>query len=427
MIGTSIHNYLVVRKVGAGGMGSVYLAQHPIIGRRVAIKVLHPELSLNRTVVTRFFNEARAANAIRHPNIIEVIDVGFLPGSERPYLVMEFLEGETLGQRLTRARFLEAPVAVEIACQTAGALAAAHARGVIHRDLKPDNLFLMPPPSEGRPETVKVVDFGIAKLHADLIGDLSADQVRTMTGSLLGTPRYMSPEQCRGAGVPVDQRSDIYSLGVILYHMLCGSPPFVTEGFGDILVMHITQKPEPPSARNPQVPRALDAVVMRALEKDPQARFPSMEAFAAALARVRDQSMKPSAAAGSGPAIIGGPGTAVKVEPGDIAVDSAPVSSSTTLSRTTGQLAVQASLSRPGLSRGLGAAAAVVLAAVGVLAWRPWRAPAAPERPAPVASAAPQTAPPSAPDGGLSPAAGAADARAPGPDAPARRRRPADW
>jgi serine/threonine-protein kinase len=283
MIGTAIHNYRIVSRIGEGGMGEVYLAEHAIMGRHAAIKVLRHDLARDTTLVARFFNEARAANAIRHPNIIEVLDVGLTPDGERPYLLMEYLQGETLARRIERIGRLTSGKAVDIALQTASALSAAHGAGVIHRDLKPENLFLVPPPGagpgQGAQEIVKVVDFGVAKLRAELRGD----DVRTASGAVLGTPEYMSPEQCRGAGVPVDERSDIYSLGVILYHMLCGHPPFVARGFGDILIMHVTEPPAAPRLVNPEISAALEAVVLRALAKSPPARHPSMDAFAAAL------------------------------------------------------------------------------------------------------------------------------------------------
>jgi eukaryotic-like serine/threonine-protein kinase len=281
VIGTRVNNYEIVSLIGEGGMGAVYLARHPLIDRRAAIKVLHPQLASDRGQVSRFFNEARAANAIRHPNIIDVIDVGLLPGSERPYLMMELLEGETLASRLVRLGSLTAEAAIEIARQTASALGAAHAKGIVHRDLKPDNLFLVPrsaPPGD----LVKLLDFGIAKLRSELGGTI----VRTQTGLLLGTPPYMSPEQCQGLSAGIDRRTDVYALGIILFEMVCGAPPFLAEGFGNVLIMHLTQEPPSPRSRNPAVPPALEAIILRALAKDPAERFGSMAALEAALATV---------------------------------------------------------------------------------------------------------------------------------------------
>jgi serine/threonine protein kinase len=250
VIGKHINNYEVVSLLGEGGMGTVYLALHPIMGRKAAIKVLKPELARDESLVMRFFNEARAANAIRHPNIIDIIDVGLLPDDNVPYMLMEFLEGESLATRLDRVRPLQVSAAVEIASQTASALAAAHSKGIVHRDLKPDNLFLVPDEMVGTGERVKVLDFGIAKLRDDMRGS----SMKTRTGAIMGTAAYMSPEQCQGLIEKLDHRTDVYALGIILYEMLCGGPPFISEGFGDIIIMHVMKEPEPPQNKNPAVP-----------------------------------------------------------------------------------------------------------------------------------------------------------------------------
>ena len=282
MIGTTVNNYQIVSLIGEGGMGNVYLARHPMIDRGAAIKVLHPELASDSTLVTRFFNEARAANAIRHPNIIDIIDVGMLPGTERPYLMMELLQGENLAKRIARLGQLTVPQAIEVARQTASALAAAHAKGIVHRDLKPENLFLVPHGSLPGREVVKVLDFGIAKLRSEM-GD---GRVQTRTGMLMGTPPYMSPEQCRGVSGDIDLRTDVYALGIILFEMVCGAPPFTAAGFGDLLVMHIMQPPPSPRARNPAVPEALEAIIAKALAKTAAERFASMIDLDAALGAV---------------------------------------------------------------------------------------------------------------------------------------------
>ncbi len=279
MIGKHINNYEVVSLLGEGGMGTVYLAVHPIMGRKAAIKVLKPELARDESLVSRFFNEARAANAIRHPNIIDIIDVGLLPDENVPYMLMEFLEGESLASRLERVRPLAVDSAVEIACQTASALAAAHSQGIVHRDLKPDNLFLVPDEMVHTGERVKVLDFGIAKLRDDMRGS----SMKTRTGAIMGTASYMSPEQCQGLIEKIDSRTDVYALGIILYEMLCGAPPFVSEGFGDIIIMHVMREPEPPQRRNPAIPDAVAAAILRALAKDPDHRFATMVDFQTAL------------------------------------------------------------------------------------------------------------------------------------------------
>jgi serine/threonine protein kinase len=260
-------------------MGTVYLALHPIMGRKAAVKVLKPELARDESLVTRFFNEARAANAIRHPNIIDIIDVGLLPEDNVPYMLMEFLEGESLAARLERARPLPVDMAVEVAMQTASALAAAHSKGIVHRDLKPDNLFLVPDEMVEGGERVKVLDFGIAKLRDDMRGS----SMKTRTGAIMGTAAYMSPEQCQGLIERIDHRTDIYALGIIMYEMLCGAPPFISEGFGDIIIMHVMREPESPQLRNPLIPDAVAAAMLCALAKSPDHRFQSMSEFQAAL------------------------------------------------------------------------------------------------------------------------------------------------
>jgi len=279
VIGKHINNYEVVSLLGEGGMGTVYLALHPIMGRKAAIKVLKPELARDESLVMRFFNEARAANAIRHPNIIDIIDVGLLPEDNVPYMLMEFLEGESLATRLDRERPLQVSAAVEIASQTASALAAAHSKGIVHRDLKPDNLFLVPDEMVGTGERVKVLDFGIAKLRDDMRGS----SMKTRTGAIMGTAAYMSPEQCQGLIEKLDHRTDVYALGIILYEMLCGGPPFISEGFGDIIIMHVMKEPVPPQHKNPAVPNDVSAAILKALAKSPDDRFQSMHEFQAAL------------------------------------------------------------------------------------------------------------------------------------------------
>ena len=279
MIGQSIGNYRVTRLLGEGGMGMVYLAEHPTLGRRAAVKVLHPDLVASHEMIERLFNEARAANAIGHPGIVEVSDLGLLP-SGTPYIVMEFLEGQSLGARMSGGGGrLSLRATLEIADQAASAVGAAHAKGIVHRDLKPDNLFLTPDPQWPGRERLKVLDFGIAKLAQR---PATAADVRTRTGAILGTPRYMSPEQCRDSR-DVDHRTDIYSLGVILYEMLAGTPPFVSSSWGEMAHMHIGVKPPDLRELCPDVPQSIERAVARALEKEPDARFQSMAELRQAL------------------------------------------------------------------------------------------------------------------------------------------------
>jgi eukaryotic-like serine/threonine-protein kinase len=276
MIGQQFGNYRAVSLLGEGGMGAVYLAEHPAIGRRVAVKVLHKNYIRDENLLTRFLNEARAANAIRHPNIIEILDSGTIADGT-PFLVMELLEGESLGTRIRRDGALSIQTAVEFCYQTASALGAAHKKGIVHRDLKPDNLFVVPDPHDPERERIKVLDFGIAKLQQS-----ANDSVKTRTGTLMGTPIYMSPEQCRGTKT-VDHRSDIYSLGIIFFEMLCGQPPFVSEGFGELVNMHLNVAPQAPSTQNAKVSPTIDAIVLKMLSKNPDERFADMGALMTAL------------------------------------------------------------------------------------------------------------------------------------------------
>jgi serine/threonine protein kinase len=274
LIGQRVNNFEIIGLLSSGGMGDVFEAIHLVIHRKVAIKVLRQEHVSDPGLVQRFFNEARAANSIRHPNIVEILDVGMLPGG-LPYIAMERLEGETLAQRLSREGKLEIERAVDFAVQAASALQAAHKRGIVHRDLKPDNLFIVADPRVAGRELIKVLDFGIAKLHGDKLS-----QVKTNVGSILGTPPYMSPEQCRGIPDAVDHRSDVYALGVILFEMLCGAPPFVAEGVGEVMVMHLSSPPPLPRWRRQEIPLRIEQTILWAMEKNPDQRIPSMGDFA---------------------------------------------------------------------------------------------------------------------------------------------------
>ncbi|HVR02871.1 MAG TPA: serine/threonine-protein kinase [Polyangia bacterium] len=284
MIGQQFGNYRVLSLLGEGGMGAVYLAEHPGIGRRVAVKVLHKQFTGDEQLLGRLLNEARAANAIRHPNIIEILDSGMRDDGV-PYLVMELLEGESLGGRIRRLGPLPLAEVIAFTLQTASALGAAHKKGIVHRDLKPDNLFVVGTADEsGRVEVdapnerIKVLDFGIAKLQMPQPGD----SVKTRTGTLMGTPVYMSPEQCRGTKT-VDHRSDVYSLGIIVYEMLIGRPPFMSDGFGELVNMHLNVPPPSPRATRPEISEQLDAIVLKMLAKNPEDRYPDMASLTSAL------------------------------------------------------------------------------------------------------------------------------------------------
>jgi serine/threonine-protein kinase len=272
VLGQSIGNYRIVGRLGEGGMGVVYLAEHPRIGRKVAIKTVHPNRPLNADSLERFANEAWAANSIRHPHIVEIFDFGTLPDG-RAYLVMEHLEGESLDRRLARQGRFPEDRAVHFACQVAQALAAAHDKGVVHRDLKPQNLFLAR--GAGGAEQIKVLDFGVAKLDAQPWQSSSSTWPSTHSGTLLGTPLYASPEQLRSPR-SVDHRSDVYALGVILYEMVCGRAPFVGESLADIIDQHLNRAALPPRHWVPELSARLDELILACLAKDRDHRVQGM-------------------------------------------------------------------------------------------------------------------------------------------------------
>lgn len=252
--------YFVEKLAGQGGMGNVYKARHLHMDTTLAIKILHPHLVTDATSVERFRREARAALAVDHPNAIKVMDFGVSDG-RTVYLVMEFLEGQSLRQIIKQGPISPART-VEIAKQICGALEAAHAKNIIHRDMKPDNIILLNP---GTPqETVKVLDFSIAKLKTAEGAGL------TQQGMVVGTPQYMSPEQ--GEGRELDQRSDLYSVGVILYEMLTGQLPFKAASPVALVLKHIHSLPKPLRELNDQIPQAIEAVVMKALSKKREER-----------------------------------------------------------------------------------------------------------------------------------------------------------
>ena len=281
VVGRTLGNYRLLEVLGKGGMGVVYRGEHSLLGRQAAIKVLRTELSRRADIVARFFNEARATSQVSHPSIVSCLDFGHDRGGSA-YIVMELLEGENVRDRLDREECLPWTRAVTIARQVASALGAAHRLGVVHRDLKPDNIFLVEDADVVGGERAKVLDFGIAKL-ADETG--VGNVCRTRTGSLIGTPVYMSPEQCRGAG-EVDERTDIYSLGCVLYQMVCGRPPFIGEGHGDLITMHMTVPPRPPRQLEPTVPESLEHVILKMLLKNPDDRQGDMAEVIADLERL---------------------------------------------------------------------------------------------------------------------------------------------
>jgi serine/threonine-protein kinase len=265
VIGTLAGSYRIVDTISVGGMGTVYRAEHTLLGRPAAVKVLNPEMSTSRDIINRFFNEARATTSIKHPGIIEVFDFGYLE-SGNAYLVMEFLEGAPMSTR-NRARGriseFEAAAILRLVCS---ALTAAHAKGIVHRDLKPDNIFLVPDPDSQLGERPKLLDFGIAKLT-----DIGLAGTATKTGAVMGTPTYMSPEQCRGTG-DVDHRADLYSIGCIFYELVTGRPPFIDRGAGELIGAHLYMQPEPPSRHTQNLSPEAEALIMALLSKNPAER-----------------------------------------------------------------------------------------------------------------------------------------------------------
>jgi len=279
MIGSVVGSYRIVGKLSKGGMGAVYRAEHTLIGRPAAVKVLHAEFCSNKDIVNRFFNEAKATTAIKHPGIVEIFDFGYMD-SGLAYLVMEFLEGMTLSKRIKIRGVISEGEAAMVLRGVCSSLAAAHAKGIVHRDLKPDNIFVIPDPDSPLGERCKLLDFGIAKLT-----DIGLAGTATRTGAVMGTPTYMSPEQCSGNGA-VDHRADLYSMGCILYLMVTGRPPFVSLGAGELIGAHLYKPPEPLSQHAPSVSPEFEALVMSLLEKQPDRRVQSARDLGAYLTQI---------------------------------------------------------------------------------------------------------------------------------------------
>ena len=268
--------YELVRLIGQGGMGSVWEGRHVQIGRRAALKFLHPQVAHNAEIASRFLREAQAAAAIGSDHIVDIYDVGQLPNGV-PYLVMEYLDGEDLASVLKRGGRLEPGRAVELILQLCEALEPAHERGIVHRDLKPANLVLVQREKTGL--WLKVLDFGIAKVQAELSGQ---SRSLTKTGTTIGTPIYMAPEQFQRAKT-VDHRADIYSAGVILYQLLSGCLPFEADTYEELIVAVVTEEPTPLRDARPGIDAGLESVVMRSIARDAKARFESMGELAKAL------------------------------------------------------------------------------------------------------------------------------------------------
>jgi serine/threonine-protein kinase len=303
-------------------MGAVYLGRHKLLRRRAAIKVLLAELSAQPDIVNRFFNEARALTAISDPGIVQIFDFGYHT-DDSAYIVMELLDGEPMDKRLKRiGRFglIECLRLVRLICTS---LEVAHAKGIVHRDLKPENIFLVADSAVIGGERAKILDFGIAKLSGDKAGKL-----KTRTGMLIGTPAYMSPEQCRGAG-DIDHRSDIYTIACVMFTMLTGRPPFDGGAPGELVAAHLREPPPLVASHVPELPEFVDQILQRCLRKSPAARFQSMAELIQAIG-FAEQTLHGS---GSGTIAAALPGACVRSGPMPLHADL------TTLSGTSGQTA----------------------------------------------------------------------------------------
>ena len=282
--------YRVLKLLGEGGMGQVYLAEHVAIEKRVALKVLRAQYATKGEIVTRFQQEAISASRIKHPNVLDVFDFGQLENGCF-FLAMEFLEGNDLADELSRRGVLDAAAGIRISMQICRALAAAHANGVVHRDLKPENVFLQRT-ADGE-EIVKIVDFGIAQLRSkdEAASAAPAKRRLTRTGMIFGTPEYMAPEQA--GGKHADLRSDIYAVGIIMYEMFTGAVPFTGETFLGVLAKHLSDPAPPMNQVCPEltISASLQAAIMRALEKDPARRYQTMLEFAQAISATSDASV----------------------------------------------------------------------------------------------------------------------------------------
>jgi serine/threonine protein kinase len=272
--------YRLVKLLGQGGMGTVFVAEHLVLGKKVAIKFLHTQYADSQEAIKRFYREAQAAAAVGHEGIVEVHDIGTSEDGS-PFLVMEILHGESLFEIITRQGRIDVDAAIEIAVQASSALIAVHKQGIIHRDLKPENLFVCYKPDGS--ELVKILDFGVSKVTA-----AKAGARLTQTGVVLGTAYYMSPEQARGRR-DVDHGVDIWAMGVILYEMLTGHLPFNGENYNEVLVRLLEGDFIPPRTLNPEIPIEIEAIVLKAMASSQEKRYPRMVDFLHDLLATREQ------------------------------------------------------------------------------------------------------------------------------------------
>src|SRR5947208_2429015 len=283
LVGRELGHYQVLSLLGAGGMGEVYLAEDIRLKRKVAFKVLPTELTANQDRLRRFEQEAQAASALNHPNIITIHEIGQVDGLN--FIVTEFIAGETLRGRMATER-MDLPAVLDVATQVASALAAAHAAGIVHRDLKPENIMLRPD------RLIKVLDFGLAKLTEPRTANVDTEaatvaRVDTKMGAVMGTAQYMSPEQARG--LKVDARTDIFSLGVVLYEMLAGRAPFAGETTADIISVLLQKEPQPLSTLAPDTPPELQNIVSKALRKEKDERYQTIKSLLTDLTTLKQE------------------------------------------------------------------------------------------------------------------------------------------
>ncbi len=305
-VGSSIGPYRVVRKLGSGGMGVVYEAVHKQIGRQAAIKLLHAQFAVQKDIVSRFLNEARAANLVRHPGIVDIYEFG-MTASGNAYIVMEYIDGVSLATRLKQAAAPLGVSALPMFQKMAQALAAAHDKGIVHRDLKPDNVMLIADREAAGGERIKILDFGIAKLSAAALaaGEQDSDEpeagtqpeFKTRTGAMMGTPAYMAPEQCRGAEQVTD-RTDVYSFGLMLYRALTGNQALVGRSDLEYLLLHTSAQPLN-LHETYQVDAELSELVHAMLAKEPTQR-PAMAEIAPHLGQLASRLLPSGAPVGDG-------------------------------------------------------------------------------------------------------------------------------
>ncbi|MGI6394050.1 MAG: serine/threonine-protein kinase [bacterium] len=271
-IGSVINDrYKIIKKIGEGGMGNVYLAEHEILKKKVAVKILHFQQSKRNDSLERFKREAIAASNMGQANIVDVTDFGYTEEGNA-YFVMEYVEGPSLAEVIKNEKKLPLEYVVSVASQIAVALYSAHGKGIIHRDLKPENILITE--KDGITPFIKIVDFGISKIVSDDVSRKDRPRTLTKSGSIFGTPEYMSPEQAGGNSV--EPASDIYSLGIILYEMMTGKIPFSDDNYMKILHKHQYEFPQIPSLLNPAIPPDMDSLIMKCLEKKPFNRYDSM-------------------------------------------------------------------------------------------------------------------------------------------------------